>query len=84
MNQPQLGDLKVWWIPQIPGKRFEYEIKTIEEGELLLDALAEYDQFLYDNNHRTDYSNAGGIVVLEDNGNPEDPSWYDYEEEYSE
>lgn len=81
---PRLGDFQIWWIPRIPGKPFTKRVSTPEEGKLLLDVLAEYDLFLLENRLREDFAVVGGLSVYEDNGNPEDPSWYDYEEEYSE
>jgi len=64
--------LKVWWIPQVPTKAFEVEVETLWEAHLILDTLARYDQFQLDNNVKPDYSNAGGLVVFEDDG------WFDW------
>jgi len=59
------GDLKVWWIPQVPMKAFEAPVKNIGEAKLLLRVLAEYDLFQYKNKVKPDYSNAGGLMVFE-------------------
>lgn len=66
---------KVWWIPQVPMKAFEIEVKNLVEAKLLLTALADYDQFQLDNNIKPDYSNMGGLVVWEDG------EWVDWENE---
>lgn len=63
---PKEGDLKIWHIPQIPGKPFEMPVRSAVEGKLLLDALAQYDMFQLANNIKGDYSNAAGLSVFED------------------
>jgi len=60
------GALKVWWIPQVPGKRFEVAVSTRAEGQRLMEVLASYDAFQYEHRIKPDYSNAGGLVVFED------------------
>jgi hypothetical protein len=70
----KIGDLKVWWVPQVPMKAFEYPVKTPQEGAILCDALAMYDLFQYENNIKPDYSNAGGLVVYQE----EDTGWTDW------
>jgi hypothetical protein len=72
--------LKVWWIPQVPGQRFEVPVKTIDEAVLLLTALADYDKFQYEQNVKPDYSNAGGLLVFEE----KDQEWLDWENEEGE
>lgn len=42
--------LRVWHIPQVPMKPFIVEVASVEEGVRLMDALADYDAFQYDNN----------------------------------
>ena len=60
------GDLKVWWIPQVPMKPFLYPVNSPQEAFILLDALAEYDLFQYENRVKPDYSNAGGLMVYDE------------------
>ena len=67
------GDLKVWWIPQVPMKAFEVPVKSPEEAIFIMDTLARYDQFQLDNNIKPDYSNTGGLNVFEEG---EWSSWY--------
>lgn len=73
---PKDGDLKVWWVPQVPMKAFEVEVKTIEQAILLTDTLALYDIFQYENNIKPDYCNVGGLCVFE---NGEWVDWYNPE-----
>lgn len=72
-------DLKVWWIPQVPMKAFEVPVKSIEEASLLLDTLAAYDLFQFNNNIKPDYTNMGGLCIVE---NGEWVDWYDEETDY--
>lgn len=39
---PKHGDLRVWWIPQIPGKMFQVPVANVLEARLLYDTLAAY------------------------------------------
>lgn len=66
ITKPAKGDLRVWWIPQVPMKAFRVEVKTIDEAKLLLNALAQYDLFQLENNIKPDYANAGGLEMFED------------------
>ncbi len=63
---PKHGDLRIWWIPQIPGKPFIVPVRDIADAKLLLDTLARYDQFQFENRIKPDYSNAGGLCVFEE------------------
>jgi hypothetical protein len=62
-----MQQLRVWWIPQVPGKPMYVEVQNLVEAKLLLDTLANYDLFQYKNNIKPDYCNAGGLQVFEDN-----------------
>lgn len=70
------GDLKVWWIPQLPMNAFYKPVANIEQAKLLLETLAEYDIFQYENNVKGDYCNTGGLVVFEGG------EWNDWHSEY--
>ena len=70
------GDLKVWWIPQVPGKAFEVPVDTPEEAIKILDTLAKYDLFQLKNNIKPDYCNTGGLNVFEEG---EWSTWYHME-----
>ena len=62
MHTHEKGELKVWWIPQLPMKPFEYSVSSPMEGFLVLDILSKYDLFQFDNCVKSDYSNAGGLL----------------------
>lgn len=57
--------LKVWWIPQIPGSSFEVEVETVAEGAKLMNTLADYDRFQFENGIKPDYCNTGGLSMLQ-------------------
>jgi Superinfection exclusion gene product 17 len=67
--------LKIWWIPQIPGPSFEAPVANLDEAKLLLRTLAAYDAFQFDNNIKPDYCNAGGLLHFVDG------DWIDWENE---
>lgn len=64
-KQPVEGDLQVWWVPQVPMPSFTVPVKGIEQAMFLLDTLANYDIFQFDNNVKGDYCNAGGLNIWE-------------------
>lgn len=53
--------LRIWHIPQVPGKPFHVEVDTVEDGVKLMDALANYDLFQVENNIKPDYCNVQGM-----------------------
>jgi hypothetical protein len=75
--------LRVWWIPQVPGKPFHVGVDTVAEGVKIMAVLARYDAFQFDNNIKPDYCNAGGLEMWDTNfdgeGNADWCSWYDEE-----
>jgi hypothetical protein len=77
------GDLEVWWIPQVPMNSFRVDVSSVAEGVKVLDVLAAYDAFQFENNVKGDYCNAGGLNQWSDNsdgeGTPGWESWYDEE-----
>jgi hypothetical protein len=74
------GDLRVWWIPQVPMRAFHVPVKTIAEAKLILNTLADYDLFQWKNKVKPDYANAGGLEVYSDdidgNGMTGWEEWY--------
>ena len=79
---PKKGDLKVWWIPQVPMKSFYIDVSTVAEGVKIMDILADYDLFQFENRIKPDYSNAGGINMFDPTDTEDGPdgswvSWYD-------
>jgi hypothetical protein len=55
-------------------KAFEVEVDTPEEGAKLLDTLANYDIFQYENGVKPDYSNAGGLLMFDPDDDEDDAS----------
>ncbi|MDO9068606.1 MAG: superinfection exclusion protein [Deltaproteobacteria bacterium] len=72
---PKLESLRVWWIPQIPGKAFEWPVADLAQAALLLDALAAYDDFQFGENVKGDYCNTGGLQIFDGS------DWVDWEDE---
>ncbi len=66
-------DLKVWWIPQVPGKPFEVPVPDAVTGAYLVKALADYDAFQFEQNIKPDYCNAGGLMMRDGD------DWEDWE-----
>ena len=60
---PKNGDLRIWWIPQVPGKAFTAPVKSVKEAVNLLRVLASYDIFQLENRIKPDFCNAGGLQV---------------------
>ena len=74
------GDLKVWWVPQVPMKAFEVPVQTLREASLVLDVLADYDKFQFENRVKPDYSNAGGLLQFDH----DIADWCDWESDLGE
>jgi hypothetical protein len=66
--------LRVYHIPQVPGKPFYVPVKNEEEALLVMDTLAIYDQFQYQNNIKPSYSNACGVEMFDN----EEDEWIEY------
>jgi hypothetical protein len=78
------GDLRVWWIPQVPGKPFHVPVASPAEAKKLIDVLAEYDIFQFENRIKPDYCNAGGLECFQQFGPGEavdEPDWCEWESE---
>lgn len=56
-----MSKLRVWHIPQVPMKAFHVEVETPEEAIKVLDILADYDLFQFENRVKPDYCNAQGL-----------------------
>ena len=65
-DTPKTGALRVWHIPQIPGKPFHVDVETPPQAALILRTLANYDLFQFKNRIKPDYANAQGLEVFED------------------
>lgn len=77
----KVGDLQVWWVPQVPMKSFSVDVDSVEMGVKVMDVLADYDLFQYRNKIKPDYCNAGGLrqwcADSDGEGTPGWEDWYD-------
>ena len=71
----QQKKFRVSHFPQIPCKPFCVEVKNAAEAKKIVDVLAQYDLFQFENNIKPDYANATSIQVFEDG---EWTDWEDY------
>jgi hypothetical protein len=76
MKEPKIGDLRVYWFPQLGCDAFFVDVASPEEAKKLLDVLAHYDQFQLDHRIKPDYCNAGGLEICEEDGR-----WYEWASE---
>jgi hypothetical protein len=67
MTNPTKGTLRVWHIPQVPGPAFHVAVKDAIEAQKMLDVLAKYDKFQFENQVKPDYSNAQGLEEFDGN-----------------
>ena len=67
--------LRVWHIPQVPGKPFYVYVDTIEEGKKVMDILAAYDLFQLENRIKPDFVNVQGLQRYEE----EENDWIDWD-----
>lgn len=74
MKEAREGDLRIWWIPQVPMKAFYVPVKNLEQAVLINNTLAYYDLFQFENKIKPDYANVGGLQIFE---NGEWVDWYD-------
>lgn len=68
--KPAEGSLRVWHIPQVPGKAFHWEVDPlsstpIQDAAEIMKLLARYDLFQYENKIKPDYASAQGLEVYE-------------------
>jgi hypothetical protein len=76
-NQPIHGALRVWWIPQIPGRMFLVDVPDMPTATLLVDVLGRYDLFQLEERIKPDFCNTGGIEQWDS----EEDEWLSIEED---
>jgi hypothetical protein len=61
-------------------KPFRVAVKSVDEAKLLLNTLADYDIFQFENKIKPDYCNAGGLEVFDESDDTDSPdgSWSDW------
>jgi hypothetical protein len=75
----KVGDLRVWHVPQLPMKAFHIPVKDLEQAKLVMDTLAYYDIFQYENRIKGDYANSQGVqVYVKDSYGEGNPGWEDW------
>ena len=67
-------DVRVQHIPQVPGEPFIVHTMTTEQAEFIVDVLAEYDLFQFEQGIKPDYSNVSWIDVWDGE------AWEEYED----
>lgn len=78
------GALRVWWIPQIPGKSFHVDVASPAEAKKILAVLTNYDIFQFENRIKPDYCNAGGLECYRQPGTwaeGDSEDWCEWESE---
>lgn len=58
--------LRIWHIPQVPGKPFYVEVESVQEAVKLMNTLAAYDSFQLENNIKGDYANMNGLEFYDE------------------
>jgi len=82
MSNHTVGELRVWWVPQVPMKSFIVPISSVSEGVKVLEVLADYDLFQFKNKVKPDYCNAGGLQQwAADTDGEGTPGWEDWHDE---
>jgi hypothetical protein len=77
--EPKLGDLLVWWMPQVPGEAFYVLVDDVDEAICVTEMLAAYDVFQFEHRIKPDYSSTGGLQVYEaDGGEAGGPGWVEW------
>jgi hypothetical protein len=75
--------LKVSHFPQIPCEPFEVNVNNIDQALFIMDTLANYDLFQYENKIKPDYCNTTCLSMWDEDsdgeGNPDWVNWYDEE-----
>ena len=79
-----IGDLEVWWIPQLGMKAEPYSVPVpdIQTAKLVIDTLGHYDLYQLENKIKPDYCNVGGLRrwrADDGKGNPGWEEWFDEE-----
>ena len=82
MSDPKVGALRVWWVPQVPGKAFYVDVASPSMGKIVQDILARYDAFQFENRIKPNYCNTGGLLEWTADCDGEgNAGWEDYEEQ---
>lgn len=78
MAHQAIGALRVWHIPQVPGKPFHVSVDNPQEAKRVLTILADYDGFQFKHRIKPDYCNASGLEVFEADAGEGSPGWVEW------
>ena len=67
--------MRVWHIPQVPMDPFSVPVSSVDDAIRIMNLLANYDIFQFENNIKPDYCNMSGLEVLEGD------EWLEWENE---
>ena len=74
--------LRISHFPQVPCKAFHVDVNSIEEALKIMNVLAYYDLFQYNNRIKPDYANATTLDMWEENSDGEgNPGWCNWSDE---
>ncbi len=76
-EQPCVYTYIAWYIPQIPGKAFEYHTDDRNDAYRVLGCLTAFSAFEFQQRVKGDCSDAGGVAVWDD----EDGCYVDLDED---
>jgi Superinfection exclusion gene product 17 len=79
MSELRGGEIKVWYVPQIPMQPFEVIVPDLRTARIVLDALVMFSCFEFRNHVKPDYADVGGVCRFE--GGTEDGEWVDVEDD---
>lgn len=70
-----MSKLRVWWIPQVGvSETFYVPVESPEEGKKVMDMLAAYDMFQFQERIKPDFANDGGLQMFDEDEN----EWIDW------
>lgn len=72
-----MAKMRVWHIPQVPGKAFHVPVDSLDEAIKILNVLSNYDLFQYENHIKPDYCNTNGLQVWDEDAR----EWFEWESE---
>jgi hypothetical protein len=78
---PLVGSLQIYWFPQVGGKMFTYPVDSLEHAVSMLDMLAKYDLFQFENKIKGDYTNHGGLQIWSKDDGSGMPGWVEWNPE---
>lgn len=76
--EPKQGDLRVYWIPQVPMTGYIVPVDSVTEAVKIMDVLANYDLFQLKHNVKPDYCNMGMLQMYD----AEEAEWLDWNLEF--